>query len=136
MDTAWMGFLLQPTQQNRGPAYVKATHAGQRSEVSHKAQQAETVKYARAMHEEKQHLGGASRSDADELSAVIDFGLGLWMQRERGAVAVVILASSSPSTSQRCRFHPYDLETSTRVYCIGLISAQNWQQTQRSSDGS
>lgn len=29
------------------------------------------------MQEEKQHLGGASRSDTDELSAVIDFGVGL-----------------------------------------------------------
>lgn len=72
-----MRFLPQPTQQNRGPAYVKAAHAGQRSEVSHKARQAETVKYTRARHVEKQHLGGASRSDADELSAVIDFGVRL-----------------------------------------------------------
>lgn len=28
---SWISFLLQPTQQNWGPAYVRATHEGQRS---------------------------------------------------------------------------------------------------------
>lgn len=123
---SWISFLPQPTQQNWGPAYVQAAHEGQRSaaKINTLRRYVQPLKFTPAMQEEKQHLGGASRSDTDELSAVIDFGVGLWMQRERGAVAVVILMSSLLSSSPLCCFCPYDLETSIRVDCIGLITAK------------
>lgn len=69
----------RPRQQNRGPAHVQAAHEGQRSaaKMNKPRRSVQPLALAPAKQEEKQHLGGASRSDTDELSAVIDFGVGL-----------------------------------------------------------